>query len=220
MRRDRLGINGMAGAAAALLLTLCGRAEAQNLRALFQRVSPTVADISTEERQPTGSEGEDFTSEEYTGSGFLITADGKMMTAAHVVQVAEQITVTFRRSPPVKARVIASDAAADVALLQLERVPPGAAVEKLGNAEQMQVGDEIMVVGAPLGVSQALTYGHISGRRKPHHLLGNVDTGEQELLQTDAAINPGNSGGPMFNMAGEVVGIVSFGLTEAGEPPG
>jgi len=191
-------------------------AHAHSLRALFQQVAPSVAVIETKEREPAETEGAEATAEEYTGSAFLISADGKMMTAAHVVQVADEIRVKFRGSETVKARVIASDPAADVALLQLDHVPPGARVARLGDADRMEVGDEVIVVGAPLGVGQTMTWGHISGRHSPHHLLGDVDTGEQELLQTDAAISPGNSGGPMFNRDGEVVGIVSFILSESG----
>jgi len=187
----------------------------QTLRETFKRVAHSVAVVQTEESELAVRGGPARDSQEYTGSGFLVSSDGKLMTAAHLVQVAERITVVFPRCEPVRARVIASEPTADVALLQLDRVPAGASVARLGDSDRMEVGDEVFVVGAPLGISQTLGYGHVSGVRNPHRVFGDLSTGEEELLQTDAAINEGDSGAPLFNLAGEAVGIVSFGFGEA-----
>src|SRR4051794_10389264 len=111
MQRERLWMPGVAVLLAAASTRYLVPAHAHSLRALFQRVAPSVAVIETKEREPADTEGAKATAEEYTGSAFLISADGKMMTAAHVVQVADEIRVKFRGSETVKARVIASDPA-------------------------------------------------------------------------------------------------------------
>jgi S1-C subfamily serine protease len=137
-----------------------------------------------------------------------------VLTAAHVVQSADVIFVVFPDGKPILARVTHSAVYADVALLQLERVPPGCTVARLGDSDRVEVGDEIMVVGAPYGLSHTLSVGHISGRYRPDNQV--AGTSAVEFLQTDAAVNRGNSGGPMFNLSGEVVGIVSQIVTKSG----
>jgi S1-C subfamily serine protease len=109
---------------------------------------------------------------------------------------------------------VSSEVYADVALLQLEQVPEGVIAARLGDSDQVNVGDEILVVGAPYGLKGTLTVGHISGRRTWDNRMGSLR--ELEFLQTDAAINSGNSGGPMFNLAGEVVGIVNNIMSKSG----
>jgi S1-C subfamily serine protease len=151
------------------------------------------------------------------GSGALISTDGKVLTAAHVVQTADAVAVEFPGGAVVKASVLASDPAADVALLQLERVPAGVQPATLGDSDQAEVGDEIFVVGAPFGISHTLTVGHVSARRRPNTTFGLEAT---EVFQTDAAINEGNSGGPMFNLAGDVIGVVSRIVSRSGGSEG
>jgi S1-C subfamily serine protease len=148
------------------------------------------------------------------GSGVLVSKSGKVITSAHLVNTADQITVKLSSGETVSARVIASAPFADVSLLQLESVPKEVVVAKLGDSEKVEVGDEVFVVGAPYGLSHTLTVGHISAR----HKLNTVSAGFElsEIFQTDAAINQGNSGGPMFNIAGEVIGIASRILTKSG----
>jgi S1-C subfamily serine protease len=102
-------------------------------------------------------------------------------------------------------------------VIQLERAPMKASVATLGDSSAVRVGDQVLVVGAPLGMTHTLSVGRVSGRRAAHSLFGGF--AGAELLQTDASINPGNSGGPMFDMNGNVVGIVShiiFGEAGAG----
>jgi S1-C subfamily serine protease len=141
------------------------------------------------------------------GSGVLVSTDGKVVTAAHVVQTADKVDVEFIGGTVIPARIVASDAAADVALLQLEWVPPHIAPARFGNSDKTEVGDQVFIVGAPLGIDHTLTVGHVSARRQRNATYsGLVAT---ESFQTDAAINRGNSGGPMFDMSGDVIGIVT-----------
>jgi S1-C subfamily serine protease len=152
------------------------------------------------------------------GSGVLISNDGKVLTAAHVVQTADVATVEFPNGQTIIAHVIGSDVRSDVALLQLREMPKGIAPVTLGNSDKMEVGDQIFVIGAPYGIGQTLSVGHLSGR----HRLPSINEGATsfEFLQTDAAINTGNSGGPMFDMEGNVIGIVSSIMSHSGGSEG
>ncbi len=189
-------------------------ASAQQLREAFARVKDSVAVVGTVEKDIAGSsQGGPLTSFGM-GSGVLISADGKMFTAAHAVQTADRIGVQFEEGQVIPARVIASEPLADVALLQLEFTPPNAVVAKIGDSDAVQVGDEIFVIGAPLGMHRSLSAGHISARFVPKG-SGGIDV-PIDLFQTDASINAGNSGGPMFTTTGEVVGIVSYILSRSG----
>lgn len=188
-------------------------AQAQQLAELFQKVSPSVVLVRTVERGIAPDAASGLTTIPGLGSGVLISADGKIMTAAHVVQTADRVGVQFQDGKLYPAHVVASSLRADVALLQLDQFPIALAPAKVGNSDSLQVGDEIIVIGAPYGLGHSLTVGHVSGRVAGG---GIVSGGTMEMIQTDAAINMGNSGGPMFNMNGEVVGIVSRILTQSG----
>lgn len=186
----------------------------KSLRDVFRQVDPSVVVIETNSHKVVTGPKMQLATLPGLGSGVLISADGKIMTAAHVVQTADEIKVRFHNGEVSTASVLTSDPAADLALLQLAQVPAGAAVARLGDSDEAEVGDEVFVVGAPLGMSHTLTVGHISARRKPNTMFGDIS--RAEFFQTDAAINQGNSGGPMFNMAGEVVGIVSHIMSKSG----
>jgi len=194
---------------------------AASLSQVFKSVDPAVVVIRTSEHVAAAVPGATsgvVMSVAGVGSGVLISADGKVVTAAHVVQTADKVDVEFSGGTVVKARIVASDAAADVALLQLEGVPAHIAPAQLGNSDETEVGDQVFIVGAPLGISHTLTVGHVSARRQPNATFaGLVST---ELFQTDAAINRGNSGGPMFDMNGHVIGIVSHMLSVSGGSEG
>lgn len=189
-----------------------GRAE--ELRDTFRRVKSSVVVVRTAENYGGASLSGLMFGSTGLGSGVLISDDGKLLTAAHVVQTADRVTVEFIGETLVAARVVSSDPNADVALLQLESVPEGVQPARLGDSDKVEVGDEVFVVGAPYGLSHTLSSGHISGR-----ILQDSGIGARlgcEYLQTDAAINRGNSGGPIFNMDGEVVGIASRILSHSG----
>jgi S1-C subfamily serine protease len=188
-------------------------AHAQQLAELFQKVSPSVVLVRTVERGIAPDAASGLTTIPGLGSGVLISADGKIVTAAHVVQTADRVAVQFQDGKLYPAHVVASSVRADVALLQLDQFPIALAPAKVGNSDSLQVGDQIIVIGAPYGLGHSLTVGHVSGRIPSG---GIVSGGPMEMIQTDAAINMGNSGGPMFNMNGEVVGIVSRILTQSG----
>jgi S1-C subfamily serine protease len=190
-------------------------AGAQTVREVFEKVSPSVAVIRARGRDVTASGQTRFAE---TGSGVLISADGKVMTAAHVVHAMDEISVEFIGSDTVAARVVSSEPAADLSLLQLERVPPGAKVAAMADSSTVHVGDQVIVVGAPYGLSYSLSVGYISARWPPNTVYKTMPLAE--FFQTDATINTGNSGGPMFNMKSEVVGIVSHNISKGGGSEG
>ena len=195
-----------------ILLAACASASAQQLRDAFRRVKPSVVIVRTggDQSPITGQ-----TDDAGVGSGVLISKDGKILTAAHVVQGGQPITVEFTDGQRLKAQVIESSVPADLALLQVDHVPTAAAAAKLGDSDLVETGDDIFIVGAPYGLSNTLTVGRVSARR-PDEARGGI-LSINEFLQTDAVVNPGNSGSPVFNQAGEVVGIVSSVAGDSGE---
>lgn len=136
------------------------------------------------------------------GSGFIISADGYILTNAHVVDRADKITVRLTDKREFKARVIGADKRTDVALLKIEAT--GLPKVVLGNPEMLKVGEWVLAIGSPFGFDSSVTAGIVSakGRSLPQENF-------VPFIQTDVAINPGNSGGPLFNMKGEVIGINS-----------
>jgi S1-C subfamily serine protease len=126
--------------------------------------------------------------------------------------------VEFLGGETVSAKVIASEPAADLSLLQLEKVPAGARVARMANSDTVRVGDSVYIVGAPYGLSYSLSAGLISARWAPNTVHRAMPLAE--FFQTNATINTGNSGGPMFNAAGEVIGIVSHNISKSGGSEG
>jgi S1-C subfamily serine protease len=117
------------------------------------------------------------------------------------------------------ARVLGADRVADVALLKIAiDAPDGVTVAPLGDSDTVRIGDRVFVIGAPLGLTDTLSVGYVSARRPGQCTIPSLV--QSKLLQTDAAINQGNSGGPMFNMRGEVVGVVSHLVTRTGDNSG
>jgi S1-C subfamily serine protease len=208
----------MAIVTVALGIFCASSTEGQALREVFKRVNSAVVVVHTI-RDVIGSPQNQRVSVAELGSGVLISKDGEILTAAHLVQTADTVLVEFSSEDLVAAKVIASDLAADVALLKLNRPPPsGAVAAKLGDSDKTEVGDQIFIVGAPLGISHTLSVGYISGRPRPNLIYSGLALAE--FFQTDAAINQGNSGGPMFNMAGEIIGIVSTIISKSGGSEG
>ena len=136
------------------------------------------------------------------GSGFIVSADGIILTNAHVVDDAQKVTVKLTDHREFEASVIGSDAKSDVAVLKIDahNLP----VIKLGDPQALQVGEWVVAIGSPFGLENSVTAGIVSakGRSLP-------DDTYVPFIQTDVAVNPGNSGGPLFNLRGEVVGINS-----------
>lgn len=138
------------------------------------------------------------------GSGFLISADGKILTNNHVVANERQLEVTLPDQSRYKARLLSRDEANDVALLQIE--PRGKLpVLHLGDSDALQVGQKVLAIGNPFGLQGTLTVGIVSSLGRS--IRGENDQTLEGLIQTDAAINPGNSGGPLLDSSGNVVGI-------------
>ena len=134
------------------------------------------------------------------GSGFIISSDGLVLTNAHVVRDAKQVTVKLSDRREYAAKVLGSDPATDIAVLKLDAT--GLPTVQLGDAKQVQVGDYVLAIGAPYGFEQTATQGIVSA--KGRSLPGDSVV---PFIQTDAAVNPGNSGGPLFDASGRVVGV-------------
>ena len=134
------------------------------------------------------------------GSGFILNADGYVMTNAHVVEGAEEVFVTLTDQREFKARVIGADKRTDVAVVKIEAT--GLQAVRVGDVSRLKVGEWVIAIGSPFGLDNTVTAGIVSAKAR--------DTGDfLPFIQTDVAINPGNSGGPLINMRGEVVGINS-----------
>ncbi len=139
-----------------------------------------------------------------TGSGFVISGDGMIVTNHHVIENRDKLEVTLADGRTFTAKVLGSDQQTDVALIQLENASK-LEFATLGTSKRTAVGDWVLAIGSPLGLEQTVTRGIVSAKGRGS--LGLYRDGYADFLQTDAAISPGNSGGPLFNLNGEVVGI-------------
>ena len=136
------------------------------------------------------------------GSGFIVSADGVILTNAHVVDGADEVTVKLTDKREFKAKVVGTDKQTDVAVLRIaaKNLP----TVRIGNPEQARVGEWVVAIGSPFGFENSVTAGIISAKSRTL-----PDEGYVPFMQTDVAVNPGNSGGPLFNARGEVIGINS-----------
>jgi len=155
-----------------------------------RRNAPQPAQPSQQpEEQPKG-----------VASGFILSADGLIMTNAHVVEGADEVLVTLTDKREFKAKIVGVDKRTDVAIVKIEAVALPAV--KIGDVSRLRVGEWVMAIGSPFGLENTVTAGIVSAKQR--------DTGDfLPFIQTDVAINPGNSGGPLINMRGEVVGMNS-----------
>lgn len=193
-----------------LLIGFTTSVNAQDLSLLFEQLDPSVVTIEVVEykvkdRQLTSTGG--------LGSGVIINKEGFIITASHVVESANEISVKLKDGTTMPADVISSSTAADVALLKLRVVPPNLKPATVGDSSNSKIGEQILIIGAPRGLEHSLSVGHIS-RKMDKNMISNGEVAG--FIQTDASINQGNSGGPMFNLKGEVIGIVSFILSNSG----
>ncbi|MBK9081706.1 MAG: DegQ family serine endoprotease [Rhizobiales bacterium] len=144
------------------------------------------------------------------GSGFVVDASGIVITNNHVIADATEISVIFTDGRKLKAELLGRDPKVDIAVLRVKSDKPLKFV-KFGDSDKLRVGDWVMAVGNPFGLGGTVTAGIVSARNR------NIDSGPYDnFIQTDAAINKGNSGGPLFNMAGEVVGVNTAILSPSG----
>ena len=185
---------------------------------LNERLSPAVVNIATSQRVegvedlprfPPGSPMERFNeglgegAAQITslGSGFIISADGVVVTNNHVIEAADAIEVILQNGQRFDAIVVGRDPATDIAVLRVTARQPLPYVN-MGDSDTARVGDIVMAIGNPFGLGGSLSVGVVSARNR------NIDAGRyDDFIQTDAAINRGNSGGPLFNMDGEVIGV-------------
>ncbi|WP_322402330.1 Do family serine endopeptidase [Massilia luteola] len=135
------------------------------------------------------------------GSGFIVSPDGVILTNAHVVRDADEVTVKLQDRREYRAKVLGSDPKTDVAVLKIDA--KNLPVVPLGNTRNLQVGEWVLAIGSPYGLESTVTAGVVSAKGR------NIDQNGVQFIQTDVAVNPGNSGGPLFNTRGEVVGINS-----------
>ncbi len=142
------------------------------------------------------------TPQEGLGSGVIISQDGYIVTNNHVVQDADELKVSLADGRDMKAEIVGTDKATDLAVLKVKA--DGLTPAMLGNSDQVEVGHWVLAIGSPMGFDQTVTAGIISAKGR---LVGVTNGGYEDFLQTDAAINPGNSGGPLVNLQGEVIGI-------------
>ena len=199
---------------------------------LAEAISPSVVNITTSAMVAASSEGgpivpegspfEDFFKEftdrngedqprrsEALGSGFVISADGYIVTNNHVIEGADQIEIEFFSGKRLEAKLVGTDLKTDIALLKVESPEPLPFVA-FGDSDAMRVGDWVVAMGNPLGQGFSVSAGIVSARGR--ELSGTYD----DFLQTDAAINKGNSGGPLFNVDGQVVGVNTAILSPSG----
>ncbi len=180
---------------------MAGRPEVdEDLQEFFRRFG---IPIPGQPPRPDGRRGprpDDEPQQRGVASGFVLSADGFVMTNAHVVEGAEEVFVTLIDKREFKAKVIGADKRTDVAVVKIDAT--GLPAVKLGDVNRLRVGEWVMAIGSPFGLENTVTAGIVSAKGR--------DTGDYlPFIQTDVAINPGNSGGPLINMRGEVVGINS-----------
>lgn len=186
-------------ATAPALPTPADPAEAgSTLEALYQQVLPGVVSIQTGVSE---------------GSGFVFDSEGHVITNQHVVEGASNVEVTFASGFKARGTVIGTDAYADVAVIKVDAPADQIFPLAIGDSNTLDVGEQVVAIGNPFGLSGTMTLGIVSGlgRTQLSDAGADPESGGRfstaDIIQTDAAINPGNSGGPLFNMQGEVVGV-------------
>jgi serine protease Do len=184
--------------------------ERQNiLKRLVELVTPSVVHISAYKSIEPGSA--EVTEEAGSGVIVMIKNTAMVITNRHVVKDASlrNIDIKLHDGRPAYVEKIWSDKATDIAVLALRDTPssPRLVPARLGNSDKAEIGDFVVAVGSPFGLSHSVTYGIISAKGRRDLKLGNDDVTLQDFLQTDAAINPGNSGGPLLNLRAELIGI-------------
>jgi serine protease Do len=196
-------------------ITSCASAE-NTVQKLYKSVNPAVVELhvkaladpkpgqATYKASVAGS----------LGSGALINKKGRILTAAHVVDKATHIEVVYADGTKTTGHVVWVESMIDLAMIQAVDVPNNIEPLKLAKSNDYDIGEQVVVIGAPYGVSHSLSVGYLSGIRDGKPIPATKIT--PRLLQTDASINVGNSGGPMFNGKGEIIGIVSHILSKSG----
>lgn len=184
-------------------------AEVPSFVSLFRELSPSVVNIYTQEVVSRRPRVNPFTlaPEQYgtsLGSGMVLDRNGLILTNAHVVENAAEIRVRFHDEDEMPARLVGIDPIRDLALLKVDGASDLQAVVP-GDSDEISVGDWVIAIGNPFGLSHTMTKGIVSGKGRAEFV--NDKMGYLDLIQTDAAINQGSSGGPLFDMRGRVIGV-------------
>lgn len=185
----------------------------------FERVKRSVVVLLTDEVY-VAREGEELHLQpaQGQGSGVVISVEGDILTAAHVVSGARRVKARLWDGTELDASVVFTDTEADIAVVRLADGYAPVPVAVLGDSDRIVVGQSVLAVGAPLGAENSLSVGHLSARRRGNEIFGGAVVGE--MLQTDAAVGRGSSGGPLVNLRGEVVGIMARILSTSGGSEG
>jgi putative serine protease PepD len=198
---------------------------ATDVSAVVQKVKDSVVQVNVRTANGQG-----------VGSGVIVDADGRIITNNHVVGGADEVTVKLADGRTVNASVLGTDPSSDLAVIQAEGVS-GLTPAKLGNSDSVRVGDEVIAIGSPGGLQNTVTTGIVSALNREVNVSGEEDQQQEspfpytnnessdgtvsyQAIQTDASINQGNSGGPLFNSAGEVIGINSAIYSPVSGPDG
>jgi len=177
-----------------------GGASDEDLLEFFRKFGLPIPNMPQKPPRQKSPQPQDEEQPRGVGSGFILSADGLIMTNAHVVDGADEVMVTLTDNREYKAKIIGADKRSDIALVKIEA--KGLPAVKVGDVSRLKVGEWVMAIGSPFGLDNTVTAGIVSAKQR--------DTGDYlPFIQTDVAINPGNSGGPLINMRGEVVGINS-----------
>jgi S1-C subfamily serine protease len=187
----------------------------ESLTGLYNRVSAGVVSIQVTTDQGGGQ-----------GSGFVIDKDGHILTNYHVVEGANEIEVDFPSGFKAYGQVLGTDLDSDIAVVKVDAPADELVPLPLGDSDIVQVGESVVAIGNPFGLSGTMTVGIVSGKGRTLDSLRSAPSGQNftagDVIQTDAAINPGNSGGPLLNLNGEVIGINrairTSNFTAQGEP--
>ena len=174
---------------------------------MYARLSPAVVNVNN--RRATGGSGPGTGfADRGVGSGVIVTSQGHILTNNHVVDKAEQLEVTLVDGTRVPARLVGSDAANDLAVVQMEmteEVRSRVSLAPMGDSDQVKPGQAAFAIGNPFGFRGSITSGIVSSVARNYSVESGVSI--KNMIQTDTPLNPGNSGGPLINSAGEVIGI-------------
>ena len=179
-------------------------------RDIYKRAAPGVVNVKAQIVQQVESPFDVFPQEqrgEASGSGFVVDSKGYILTNAHVIEGASQVTVSFEDKKTATAKVVGRDSSSDLALLKVDEGEHALKPLPLGDSKSVQVGDPTIAIGNPFGLDRTLTTGVVSALQR--RIEAPNGFGISNVIQTDAAINPGNSGGPLLDAAGRVIGINS-----------
>ena len=211
-----LGNDSPTAASTQLNATSTSDTKATDVSAVVERVAPSVVQVNVRTGQG-----------EALGSGVVLTADGRILTNNHVVAGAQEVTVTLSDGRTVDAKVVGTAPETDLAVIQADGVND-LTPAKFADSDDVRVGDQVIAIGSPLGLQNTVTTGIVSAvdrdvnvpaEERGFSRSGNTDV-SYKAIQTDASINQGNSGGPLFNSAGEVIGINSMIYSPVSGPDG